>query len=148
MDRGAVSVHGTHCEGGGGGADGQQAGAKRRDSKHGRARDALSLHRTAGPVRTGPFRIECALKRVNLHLREVEESPSAWQLHPNVLCQLWALAQQRANRIRRRSRLGADRPRVCGVDAIGDCVVRQSGLAAIATVVHGDVGDFGCPAEV
>eukprot|EP00964_Phaeocystis_antarctica_P134436 scaffold98734_cov97-Phaeocystis_antarctica.AAC.1 len=37
----------------------------------------------------------------------------------------------------------SDRPRVCGADAVGDCVVPQSDLAAIAAVVHGDVGDLG-----
>eukprot|EP00964_Phaeocystis_antarctica_P073083 scaffold44814_cov58-Phaeocystis_antarctica.AAC.5 len=87
-------------------------------------------------------------QRVDLHLRQVEDPPSARQLHPDVLRQLWALAEQRANRIRRRSRLSADHPRVCGVDAIGDCVVRQSVLAAIAAVVHGDVGELDRRSEV
>eukprot|EP00964_Phaeocystis_antarctica_P001253 scaffold662_cov59-Phaeocystis_antarctica.AAC.2 len=87
-------------------------------------------------------------ERVDLYLREVENPPSTGQLHPNVLRQLRALAEQRTNRIRRRSRLGADRPRVCGADAIGDCVVPQSVLAAIAAVVHGDVGDLDRRAEV
>eukprot|EP00964_Phaeocystis_antarctica_P014149 scaffold7786_cov89-Phaeocystis_antarctica.AAC.2 len=88
------------------------------------------------------------LERVDFHLRKIESPPSARQLHPNVLCQLWALIEQRPNRTRRCSRLGADRPRVCGADAIGDCVVRQSVLAAIAAIVHGDVGDLGCRPEV
>eukprot|EP00964_Phaeocystis_antarctica_P118430 scaffold82221_cov66-Phaeocystis_antarctica.AAC.3 len=73
----------------------------------------------------------------------------AGQLHPNVLCQLWALAEQRANRIRRRSRLGADDPGVRGADAIGDCVVPQSRRAAcILAVVHGNISDLDCLAEV
>eukprot|EP00964_Phaeocystis_antarctica_P079458 scaffold49512_cov77-Phaeocystis_antarctica.AAC.1 len=66
-------------------------------------------------------------QRVDLHLREHEVPPgseslshwwaSARQLHPNVPRQLRAVAEQRANRICRSSRLGADRPRVCGADA-------------------------------
>eukprot|EP00964_Phaeocystis_antarctica_P052190 scaffold30538_cov69-Phaeocystis_antarctica.AAC.1 len=66
-------------------------------------------------------------QRVDLHLREHEVPPgsescshwwaSARQLHPNVPRQLRAVAEQRANRICRSRRLGADRPRVCGADA-------------------------------
>ena len=96
---------------------------------------------------------------VDLYLREVENPPAvmiipthtrraARQLDHHVPCHVRALAEQRANRVRRRSRLGADRPRVRGADAIGDCVVPQSALAAVTAVVHGDVGDLGCRAEV
>ena len=94
-------------------------------------------------------------ERVDLHLREVENSPrvsvfgfAARQLDHDVLCHMRALTEQRAKRVRRRRRLGADHPRVCGADAVGDGVVPQSALAAVTAVVHGDVGDLGCRAEV
>eukprot|EP00964_Phaeocystis_antarctica_P006357 scaffold3452_cov61-Phaeocystis_antarctica.AAC.6 len=101
-------------------------------------------------------------ERVDLHLREVENPPkvsifvglATRQLDHHVSCHVRALAEQRANRIHRRNRLDADRPRVCGAGAIGDCVVPQSALAAAVslatavTVVHGDVGDLDRLAQV
>eukprot|EP00964_Phaeocystis_antarctica_P004488 scaffold2425_cov51-Phaeocystis_antarctica.AAC.4 len=72
---------------------------------------------------------------------------AARQLDHHVPRHVRALAEQRAKRVPRRSRLGADRPRACGADAVGDGVVRQS-IRGVAAVVHGDVGDLGCRAEV
>ena len=124
------------------------------ESTRGAIVNALVLCVTIDPVRSAinkaahpPHRWR--RERVDLHLREVENPPSARQLHPNVLRQMRALVQQRTYRIRRRSRLGADRPRVCGLDAIGDFVVRKSVPAAISTtVVHSNVGDLNRGAEV
>jgi len=51
-------------------------------------------------------------------------------------------------RVRKFGGGGADGPRVRGAYAIGDCVIRQSALAAITAVVHGDVGDLDRRAEI
>eukprot|EP00964_Phaeocystis_antarctica_P031553 scaffold17844_cov63-Phaeocystis_antarctica.AAC.2 len=120
----------------------QRVGGRRRA---GRRRRQRGRRRRAGRRRRQRGRRR-RRERVDLHLREVESPPSSRQLDHHVLCQLRALAVEQWA-IRRRSRLGADSPRVCGADAIGDCVVPQSRRVSLA-VVHSDVGDFGRRAEI